>query len=1359
MNEILLKQTIESDLARFGDTPMRTAARQLFATLGYQSEKRFDLTPNTPQTFIAEFAQTRQLDANQALLDQWRNVDFLFQLTDDEVRQNEQLTLFESKGRWDNAIIESYLFFAIELSAAQYTRTQLASITRAVNRLFDMPVLLLFKHGETLTLAVINRRLHKRDESKDVLEKVTLIKDIRFAQPLRAHIEILADFTLNALKEEFGFHNFVTLQRAWEKRLATYQLTEQFYKEITNWYFWALQHPDVIPPRAVKTGEQRSIFLIRLLTRLIFCWFLQEKNLVPAVLFYRRTADELLQDASPTAGTYYRAILQNLFFATLNQEIEAREFRHSNPKGRAGDHGNTRRFRYADAFRDQERFLRLLDHVPFLNGGLFECLDLVYQKEENKPNIRLDDFSEEKDNQLHLPNDLFFGEERIVDLSTIYEDARYKKAKVRGLIEILSHYKFTIEENTPLEEEIALDPELLGKVFENLLASYNEETRTTARKATGSFYTPRQIVSYMVDEALLAHLRDALREDHNKGESIDEKDEERLRKLFGNMDADQVSTLFHEREIAALITAIDRVKILDPACGSGAFPMGTLHRLVDLLNKLDPNNRRWKERQRVRAQSDHLLAERMQDEVNREASLREIESRIEDIERSFNTSYHALDFARKLYLIENCIYGIDIQPIAVQIAKLRFFIALIVDQKTDPAATNLGVRPLPNLETKIVAANTLIPIEKSQANQLALLDVQIRPLREALAKVRHDHFNARTPQKKKRCREEDERLRRQLADLLHENGMPADAAQKLATWDPYDQNVAAEFFDPEWMFGLPVGKVRLDDDAPATLLGNFAFVNEASGQLQLAPPQEVESGFDIVLGNPPYVRIQTLKRENPQQVQFFKQYYQAARKGNYDLYVVFVEQSLRLLKATGHLAFILPHKFFNAQYGEPLRGLLADGRHLSQIVHFGDQQVFPGATNYVCLLFLNKTGVKNLRFVKVVDLYTWLATTEGEEAQIPTEGLTSSDWNFAVGKDIRVLNKLNLVPNKLEDVADLFVGLQTDADDVFLVEEISRSDRELVCYSSYTEQHHIFEAEHLKPLLKGSLNIRRYKLENVNKRLIFPYANVGNKSDLIASWEYARRYPHTWEYLQICQPRLTKRGSGKLGDNWYGYIYKKNHVKFDCPKLVVPSIALGSCFAADFEGKYYFVGSGGGGGGGYGIMLKDSTTISLSYLLGVLNSSIQTYYLQHTSTQFRGGYYALNRQYIEQLPIPLPKIEWRQVVANLSDYLTWLNSNASVANKLVENDPKDVTLNYFEQMINGLIYELFFAEELHTAGLYLFQLVQQANLPSLESIPEGKRLDELQQIFARLYDLNHSLRRALFDLRSLEFVRIIEGEA
>ena len=210
-----------------------------------------------------------------------------------------------------------------------------------------------------------------------------------------------------------------------------------------------------------------------------------------------------------------------------------------------------------------------------------------------------------------MPDFLFFGAEHDVDLSAEYGDKKFKKVKVRGLIQTLNHYKFTVEENTPIEQEIALDPELSGKVFENLLAAYNPETGATARKQTGSFYTPREIVNYMVDEALIACLKTKLETALPSAKDV----EIRLRQLFAYTNEPHQ---FTAPEVDALIAAIDSLKTLDPAVGSGAFPMGILHKLVFILGKLDAHNEKWKERQIQRVRNTIKEAEKTEDAARRD---------------------------------------------------------------------------------------------------------------------------------------------------------------------------------------------------------------------------------------------------------------------------------------------------------------------------------------------------------------------------------------------------------------------------------------------------------------------------------------------------------------------------------------------------------------------------------------------------------------------------------------------------------------------------------------------------------------------------------------------------------------------
>lgn len=853
------REALLATLAGFGTAPLADAARSLFATLGYQSDRRLAIA--TAKQFCDRLDPHGKLtDREREALAPLQALHLLFQLTDAEL-QAHGADMFEDSRAVDGTRIHSYLFFAAELPAASYTRTKLSAIARAINKPLPMPALVLLLHGDSVSLAIIHRRLNRRDSERDVLEKATLIKDIRFAEPIRAHLEILNNFVLANLDADFGIHNFVSLHNAWQKRLDTFSLNDRFYQEIADWYFDAkhlIADGKIVPPPSVDTDPERSLFLIRLLTRLIFCWFLIDKRLIPADLFREHRLKALLKDLSPESPTYYQAVLQNLFFATLNQPHEdedgtpARDFRgRSKSGGRDSNRGVTNLWRYEEHFRDSSAWRKLTEKIPFLNGGLFDCLDRVYQKVEETPNARLDGFSDNPKESAHLPNYLFFDDKgRTVNLSKDYgeetKSARSKKARVRGLIDILSRYKFTIEENTPLDVEIALNPELLGKVFENLLASYNPETRDTARKQTGSFYTPREVVSFMVDEALIAYLEPVL----GGSDPVT-----RLRALCDGH-AEGFNNPFTDAETDRLVTALDSVKILDPAAGSGAFPMGALHRLVDLLAKLDPENQRWQARQRTRLEEERTRAAAVADAGLKKEALEEIAQRERELAPIFNANKFDRNYARKLFLIENAIFGVDIQPVAVQIAKLRFFIALICDQRVDARAENQGVIPLPNLETRIVAANTLLPIGSATSGrhgQADLLDHGLDRLRAELREIRHEHFQARSPERKRRCRERDAKKRAELAAVLRQSGMPARTATELAEWNPYDQNMFAPFFDPVWMFG------------DAYLRGSTAD----------------NVGFDIVVGNPPYVRQEKIKDQKND----MKPYFPDTFSGTADLYV------------------------------------------------------------------------------------------------------------------------------------------------------------------------------------------------------------------------------------------------------------------------------------------------------------------------------------------------------------------------------------------------------------------------------------------------------------------------------------------
>lgn len=914
-------ERIQNALNNFSDGNLTENALSFFATLGYESNRQIPLDEKSFEGFQNEFiTDESNFSRKNAFVEDWQYADLLFQLTGDEL--GDQSPLFS-----DNSLdqrITSYLFFVIGLSEENYSRTKLSQITREVNKVFQIPVMILFKYGELVTLAVIDRQPHKRDESKDVLRKVTLIKDIRFKNPHAAHRLILRDLSLPELQDEFTLNSFLDLHNAWQKVLDTKELNKRFFKELANWYFWAVENVE-FPADEEKNAEVRNATsVIRLITRLIFVWFLKEKGLVSDKIFDESYLKTILKFDDESA--YYKAILQNLFFATLNSEMNTRKFIGESSGGRNTQHFVHNVFRYRKEFiQPDETVTELFEPIPFLNGGLFECLDKETEVDGTKCRVRVDGFSDHPKNVLSIPDKLFFGAEHQIDLNEIF-GTKNKRYKVRGLINLLNSYKFTIAENTPLEEEIALDPELLGKVFENLLASYNPETKTTARKQTGSFYTPREIVNYMVDESLIAYLKAKLQTEisgfqpianpqgtlggndwrdgqleleyplnQNRWQSKDEDLEMALRDLFSYS---QDESRFNEIETEILIKAIDDCKILDPACGSGAFPMGILQRLVFLLKKLDPNNEKWREWQRQTAIKE---TEKAFNEGNKQ----EREDRLLEISDVFENN--ASDYGRKLFLIENCIYGVDIQPIAIQIAKLRFFISLIVDEKTDKEKENLGIRPLPNLETKFVAANTLIGLEA----QGGLKPTKVNDLEKDLKEVRAKHFSARTRKTKEKYRAKDKEIRLEIADLLKQGGIKADIADQIANWNPYDQNASATWFDAEYMFGI-------------------------------------EKGFDIVIGNPPYVRPHKLSKDFKQILwQNYKSFV-----GKSDLYCCFIENSIDSLRRNGFLSFITSNSFLRLDSFEALRKILLEGS-LNKIIDF-EGNVFESAAVKTSVLVYTK---------------------------------------------------------------------------------------------------------------------------------------------------------------------------------------------------------------------------------------------------------------------------------------------------------------------------------------------------------------------------------------------------------------------
>ncbi len=1391
------KSAVKEAIERFESGDLRQNALHLFRKLGYNTEREGGLDTPQYQAFSDAYDSNLVLNEDRAKVHEWTYVDVLFQLSQDEM--SKQGSLFDTR-QVDQTIIESYLFLVIELEESSYTRTELSQITREVNRCFASPVLVLFKYDNALTLSVINRRLHKRKGvgAADILEKVTLIKDIQIQNTHRAHIEILFDLSFDELKSRLGFSNFVELHNAWQKTLDTSELNRRFFQELSNWYFWAVQTVefpnDDAPDESRELRNSKNV--IRLLTRLIFTWFLKEKgDLIPDAFFNKRKLDDILNYKDKTGSTYYKAILQNLFFASLNTEMPKDNYKVHTRQFVKRQNGVQSYLRYQRFFKDEEVGLSLFQDIPFLNGGLFENLDKAYN--DKKTEIRIDCFSNRADNEtrLSVPDFLFFGEkdEIIVDLNAAY-GTKDKVYKVRPLISLLNRYKFTITENTPIEEEIALDPELLGRVFENLLASFNPETKTTARKLTGSFYTPREVVDYMVSESLKAYFTHHLVAFHNKNlkkqtPSVSQPQIDIFGKtppqqahldvfafelsgkevatvaknLEGLLRYDDAKHNFSVSEVDVLMQAIDQFKIIDPACGSGAFPMGVLQKLVFILRKLDADNEHWRKIQIERAQQETKKA-------FESSNIDERSVRLNEINEVFDLN--ASDYGRKLFLIENHIFGVDIQPIAVQISKLRFFISLIVEQTVDFKRQNLGIRPLPNLETKFVAADTLIGLP-TRLNLFAD-SRKIEDLKKQLMIVRKDHFFARTPYKKEKHRNEDAEIRRQIRENLQKNiddycdalqaeinnflmplnlnltaksalvedikkkkeAKAADTvtrplqmklkklhdtiislqvqidkrktliAQKpeheanadaVASWNPYDQNQAAKFFHIEWMFSMP----------------------HTDGV-----------GFDVVIGNPPYVQIQKLGREK--QLQFEKQNFQTYDRTG-DIYELFYERGCNLLAPNGVLCYITSNKWMRANYGKSTRRFLSGQTKPLQIIDFGNVQIFESATVDTNILITQKA--KSDRTVKAcrVDKANWDEETSlaqyVAENSYPLSNLSESEW--IVGEkdvfDIKGRVEKQGVPlRKPHWDIDINYGIKTGLSDAFIIKSLRKNS--LVADNPDT-------SNIIKPMLRGRDIQKFFPVFDDNWLITMLPSLELNIDDYPSIKRFFLEEIGLTRLQQIGAKNSRKRTNHKWFETQDSISYHEN---FEKPKIIYPEITKYLPFVYDEVNNFYC--------NNKGFIL---TGESLKYLTAVLNSKLFKYCFLDNFPELQGGTRELRKVFFEKIPIKHIESEEQEPFERLVEYIIYLKQQT------LNTAQERLIPIYFEQILDGLVYELYFTETFDNANLSIHKhLLELPKLNTLE-INDPSVFKEIKTVFNTLYDKKHPVRSAVFQMMSIPEVKLI----
>ncbi len=797
---------------------------------------------------------------------------------------------------------------------------------------------------------------------------------------------------------------------------------------------------------------------------------------------------------------------------------------------------------------------------------------------------------------------------------------------ISPLLEIFASYKFTVVENPPCERESALDPEVLGLVFENLLASINPQAGISARKQTGAFYTPRAVVAHMVDDALIAHFKEAL--------ALVEapEPEARLRKLFSH--SLESANPFGPGETAALLDAIDNgacaLRILDPACGSGAFLIGALDRLAFLLRRLDPANSAWRERQLIRARSSG---------AGREAAQRAVTE-------AFASGPG--DYTRKLYLIKNCLHGVDIDPLAVQIARLRVMLWLLAGHETSGERQDWGALLLPNLESRFVAANALRALDSR--TRAVLASPAAREKRAELGRVRRAYFDALRPPAKRALRRRDKTLRDEIAALLRGDAtIPAGEADRLAGWDPCAANESADFFDSEWMF------------AP----GDYRRSKSAAGDPRPARPARpgAARGFDIVIGNPPYVRQERFKEDKAA----FKESYQC-HAGAADLYVYFYERSLNLLRMGGLLCFISSNKYFRSSYGRRLRCLMATAGEVQELIDFGDASIF-AAMAYPSIILIrkvretrNKSEAPNLpeSFEKRVEVaperefraLRWEATKNPESRKIeppiasltevfleksfllPQKSLGPDGWKIQSASLTRLISKLRESGQPLGERAGgrFHYGIKTGLNEAFVV---ARETRDRLIGEDGSS------ADLLKPYCRGR-DVKRWHVEDHDLWLIFARRGVD-----------IRRFPAIRKHLEQFKERLMPGARGGRKAGAYEWYEVQDHVaywrEFEMPKIITGRFMKSPTFAYD-------------AGGFFNNNANSIIAAAPKSLAGVLNSLTAWWFLTKDCTDLQNGFLQAHNENLARLPIPpLPETADSKIGSRVDEILSRKKANAEAA--------------------------------------------------------------------------------------------------
>lgn len=1034
---------------------------------------------------------------------------------------------------WPKGAVSQLLFLFVGLKDQRLPKAQIERITRRfVGGLeAERYTVWFFGNAEQTVLKVV---LAGREGKKTVCKTLSLEAG-QWYKTYDFILETVAKGAIPAQRDMFAASEPSRLWKALWQAFDISIVNKSFYRDIKT-AFDTLNAALANCQGILTRPEQRSQFAIRLLGRLIFCWFLKKKGIVGS--------DPLSSATVANTVDYYHALLEPLFFEVFNTPETSRKT--GLPASIAG--------------------------LRFLNGGLFEP-----QPDDWQGDLRL-----------FLPDDwfaAFFG----------------------GTLE---RYNFTVDENSSASAEIAIDPEMLGRIFENLLAEQNPETGTSARNRTGSFYTPREIVEYMVEESLIAYLGEECAEFVRTGELPDA-----LKKQSPQL-AERLSSL----------------KTIDIAAGSGAFPMGMLQKVVMLKQALAPK---------------------------------------------------AKPYDLKLETIEKSIFGVDIQPMAIELSRLRCWLSLIVDEEPE------SVEPLPNLDFKFVCADSLIDLgyetfreQCEQRHGLLFLGDFEQKMAE-LRQIRHDYFDsahnhARKQQLRQKFKAVQDEILRLSLDLVKQKLIDFEFTARITGWDPFDDSKPAPFFSAAWMFGITTPQPPPDSGGGAKPLTPTQSPHSESPLLDKEGVGGGSDGFDVVIGNPPYIQIQSFSGQ-PQQKAWEEQKYATFAKTG-DVYCLFYERGFNLLAQNGTLAYITSNKWMRAGYGKALRKFFLNNGHISQLIDFGDSQIFENATTYTNILLWHRSTEQDQ--LQVYDLSKAYSVDSSLPAMLEKQGtgeplFTEDSFVIASGGQALVKKRIEEVgvPLKQWDVS-IYRGILTGLNEAFILS--GKKKDELIAQDPKS-------AEIIKPILRGR-DIKRYKADFADLWLINSHNGYGN----VPRIDVPNNYPAILDYLQKIN-RESNGGLERRQDKGAHYSNLRNCAyvrEFDFEKIVWLEMSPAQNFLYDNSG--YFV-------------LNTAyilTGDSLKYLLSLLNSTVLDFHFAMIAAEVRGATRRYFKQYVEILPIPQIPNAAQLPYEILVDCIQYAHEKGLTAEA-----------STLEWVINVMVYGLYFEPEMKQADCYINDRVAEVVKP------------------------------------------------